>query len=56
MTRCASCGMILTGDVALCPHHSASGDDWAAGNRIACDFYHRKKVQPELREPLEWDT
>jgi hypothetical protein len=24
------------------------GDDWAAANRIMCDFFHRKKVPPRL--------
>ena len=40
-TRCAACGAETIGR-ALCPHHSAGyADDWAAGNRVMCDFIHR---------------
>jgi hypothetical protein len=32
---CASCGLTLTDDSGLCPHHHGySGDDWAASNRL----------------------
>ena len=31
---------------ALCGYHSAvHGDDWAAGNRVMCDFLHRGIVR-----------
>jgi hypothetical protein len=49
MSLCAACGLQLTGDSALCPHHHCVyGDDWAAANRIMCDFFHRGKVPPRL--------
>jgi hypothetical protein len=49
MSLCAACGLQLTGDGALCPHHHCVyGDDWAAANRIMCDFFHRGKVPPRL--------
>jgi hypothetical protein len=49
MSLCASCGLQLTGDAALCPHHHCVyGDDWAVANRIMCDFFHRGKVPPRL--------
>jgi hypothetical protein len=31
------------------------GDDWAAANRIMCDFFHRKKVPPRLTRPERED-
>lgn len=49
MSLCASCGLQLSGDTGLCPHHHCVyGDDWAKGNKIMCDFIHRKKVPPRL--------
>jgi hypothetical protein len=49
MSICASCGLQLAGDSALCPHHHCVfGDDWAEGNRLMCDFFHRGKVPPRL--------
>jgi len=31
----------------MCAHHVASsGDDWAMGNRIMCDFLHRGVSPP----------
>jgi|RhiMetdeSRZDD1v2_1073273.scaffolds.fasta_scaffold2490802_1 hypothetical protein len=56
MSLCASCGMRLAGDAALCPHHHFvyGHDDWAVTNRIICDFLHRKKV-PSRLTPSERD-
>ena len=53
MSLCASCGMRLAGDAALCPHHHfVYGDDaWAVANRIMCDFFHRKTAPPRLTAP-----
>lgn len=49
MSLCASCGLQLSGEAGLCPHHHCVyGDDWAVANRIMCDFFHRKKVPPRL--------
>jgi hypothetical protein len=51
MSLCASCGLQLTGDAALCPHHHCVyGDDWAVANRIMCDFFHRGKLPPRLAQ------
>lgn len=49
MALCASCGLQVSGDIALCPHHHC-GDlgDWAAANRVLCDFFHRKKAPTRL--------
>ena len=52
MTLCASCGLQLSGDAELCPHHHCIySDDWAAANRIMCDFFHRRRLPPRLPEP-----
>lgn len=51
MSLCAACGLELYSDTALCPHHVATaGEDWAAANRIYCDFFHRGKVSERLTE------
>jgi hypothetical protein len=43
------CGLELSGDVALCPHHhGVYEDDWAVTNRIMCDFLHRGKIPGRL--------
>jgi hypothetical protein len=35
----------------LCPHHHCVyGDDWAAANRIMCDFFHRGKLPARLAQ------
>lgn len=49
MTLCAACGVALTHDFALCPHHlGPTADDWATGNRIMCDLLHRGTAPPRL--------
>jgi hypothetical protein len=49
--RCAQCGLPVSGDSDLCPHHHAFGDgDWAAANRIMCDLLHRGVRPPRLNE------
>jgi hypothetical protein len=51
MSLCASCGLQLSGDAGLCPHHHCVyGDDWAVANRIMCDFFHRGKVPSRLAQ------
>ncbi len=51
MSLCAACGVSLSGDAELCPHHDCMhGADWAMANRIMCDFFHRKKVAPRLSQ------
>jgi hypothetical protein len=50
MSACARCGLQLGQGAALCLDHVAAGDqDWAAANRIMCDFLHRRKPPPRLR-------
>lgn len=61
MSACAQCGLQLGHDAALCQHHHvASADDWAAVNRIMCDFLHRRKplprLQPSEREDNHWPS
>lgn len=58
MSTCASCGLEILADSGLCRHHISSGDNWAEGNRIMCDFLHRKKLPSRLakehREEKYW--
>jgi hypothetical protein len=47
VSTCALCAVILTGEGELCTHHhTVKHDDWAAGNRVMCDFLHRKRIPP----------
>ena len=47
MSVCVQCGYPTSGPEDMCAHHVASsGDDWAMGNRIMCDFLHRGVVSP----------
>ena len=42
MTLCALCAQPTMSGTNLCVYHpSFHDDDWAAGNRIMCDFVHR---------------
>lgn len=51
MSLCASCGLPLSSDAGICPHHHAVyGDEWAASNRVHCDFFHRGIVPERLPE------
>lgn len=57
MSTCSQCGLQIASDFSLCPHHACHnihGQDWAVGNRIMCDFFHRGKVPPRLA-PTERD-
>lgn len=50
LARCASCTLKLRGDEELCSHnHVVYGDDWAAVNRIMCDFFHRNSAPKRVR-------
>jgi hypothetical protein len=52
VSRCAYCGDETIGS-GLCPHHNlGSGDDWARGNRIMCNFIHRGIVLPVADESV----
>lgn len=49
LSLCASCGLQIRSDTALCPHHHCVfGDDWATANRMMCDFFHRGIVPSRL--------
>ena len=51
MSLCSSCGLQLSGNAALCPHHHMIyGDGWAQANRIMCDFFHRGFVPSRLTQ------
>jgi len=42
MSRCVNCGETVIDGSSLCTYHvNGHGDDWATGNRIICDFFHR---------------
>lgn len=47
---CAQCGLLLATEAALCPHHTSLEENWAIGNRIMCDFFHRKKIPARLAQ------
>ena len=53
---CAACGVETPDAEGLCRHDHGYGYDeqWAAVNRILCDFLHRKKVPARLT-PTERD-
>ena len=42
---CISCGSPIIDGTSLCAHHETLTEfDWAFGNRLMCDFFHRGKV------------
>lgn len=49
MPHCAACTLELDNDRGLCPHHDVrSADQWAASNKIWCDYFHRRIPIPRL--------
>jgi len=47
--QCWVCGQRVVGNAGLCAHHAAmSTKNWAVGNRILCDFFHRGIAPPRL--------
>ena len=51
MSLCVLCAQPTLTDGDLCVYHLyPHGDDWAAGNRIMCNFLHRGIVPPAPRE------
>jgi hypothetical protein len=51
MSLCAHCGQPTPDSRGLCIYHSSvTGDDWAEGNRIMCDFLHRGVMSPTPAE------
>jgi hypothetical protein len=56
MSLCAMCGMQLSADATLCPHHhSMPPSEWAVENRIMCDFLHRGIVPRRLTAAARLD-
>ena len=51
MSLCVVCAQPTLGDTDVCVFHLyGQGDDWAAGNRIMCDFLHRGMLRPASSE------
>jgi len=49
MIACVMCGLEASEDGVLCAHHLFGiPDEWAASNRIMCDFVHRGVVPRRL--------
>ena len=47
MASCAQCGLITPDDAEMCVHHVVADEpDWAAANRMMCDFVHRGVAPP----------
>jgi hypothetical protein len=58
-TACLICGIRILASWGVCPHHTMLHDDnWARGNKVYCDFFHRGIVLPRLpektRDEVEW--
>lgn len=51
---CPECGSSLYGEADLCPYHVVTSENWARGNRIMCEFFHRGIVPPRI-SPAERD-
>jgi hypothetical protein len=53
VSLCAQCGEHTFGSAGLCTYHdSGHGDNWAAGNRIMCDFLRRGIVSSRRPDRL----
>lgn len=52
---CSSCGAAITSDDQLCPfHHQVPPcEEWAEGNKQACDLIHRKVIPPKPTKKLD---
>jgi len=58
MIACVLCGLEVQDGGALCAHHLCGlAENWAATNRIMCDFVHRgiapRRLSVEEREEAE---
>ena len=54
VSLCACCGQPAGDRSDLCGYHTlGDGGDWAAGNRIMCDFIHRGIVPHTPRDTSE---
>lgn len=48
---CPVCGLPVYGGGRICAHHPDTyGPNWAAGNKIMCDFFHRGVVPPRVAD------
>jgi hypothetical protein len=57
MSLCAACGAELVNGGYLCPyHHVSTEDDWAEGNRVFCDLFHRGKEPARSAEAPDHDA
>jgi len=57
VTLCAFCRQPTHDSGDLCTYHnSGQEDDWAAGNRIMCNFVHRGIVSPTPPELIAHST
>ena len=54
-SRCVLCGAENADEAFLCRHHTVGDQDWAAVNRLFCDFVHRgiPPVYPVMAEAEE---
>lgn len=53
--HCSQCASVIDGSAPLCLHHAgAFANDWAADNRVFCDFIHRHVEPPHVALP-EWN-
>jgi hypothetical protein len=49
VATCTLCRATVSSGTELCLYHlGTEANDWAATNRIMCDFFHRKKLPPRL--------
>ena len=57
MSVCSACGSAgIVNDIDLCAYHSRpDAEDWAAGNRIMCNFLHRGIIPKRIDEKLRWE-
>lgn len=45
MRLCALCGTRNPVGGDICAHHVSTDENWAAANRVFCDFLHRR-IEP----------
>jgi hypothetical protein len=56
---CLICGLSILASWGVCLHHTMMHDDnWARGNKVWCDYFHRGQLLPRLpekeRDAVEW--
>ena len=51
---CPTCSMPIK-EADMCPYHvKVNGEEWAASNRIMCDFFHRGILSTSTDDPREF--